>query len=556
MDLIIKYNGNPNSLKEYEKYSVHIMNIAYAVLYLPISQFTDRLVTEFGYSSIPKCYALTQQSLEESGVTKLRNIPALNLRGKGVIIGIIGTGIDYTNPVFLHKDGTTKILAIWDQSIDSENRYPQVINPAFYGTEYTRDQINEALRSENPYQIVPSLDENGHGTKLAGIAAGSETVYNGFSGVVPDADIIVVKLKQAKKNLTDFFHIPSDIPCYQENDMIWAIQYLIDTARIHKMPLSICIGLGTSQGAHDDNGPLNTIVSIVGGFPGVSISVSAGNEGNSRRHFYSALEPSLGSVTVELVVGENESGFSMELWGDPPMIYAMDITSPAGEYIAATSGQLEETQTIHFVFEQTIINIDYVMIEQETGKQVIILRFMNPTMGIWRFKVNGRGDINGAFHLWLPNENYISKNTYFLNSNPYTTITSPGNCLIPITTTAYNSNSNVLYPNAGKGYSTSNIINPDLAAPGVNLPCPDLNHGLTTITGSSAAAAFTTGITAMLLDWGIVRNNYPGLNSVSIKKFLMRGAKRVNNLQYPNRDWGYGIIDIYDVFNIFRMDIK
>lgn len=556
MDLIIKYNGNNNILKQYEDLSIQVMNPSYAVIYLPVSKASTRLIADYGYSAIPKCYALmNEQSLESSGITKLRSIPAFNLRGQGVIIGIIDTGIEYTNPVFQNKDGTTKILAIWDQSMESENQYPKVIYPAYFGTEFTEEQINQALKSTDPLQIVPSIDNNGHGTMLSGIAAGSENKENNFSGVVPDADLLIVKLKQAKKNLTDFYSIPSNVTCYQENDLIWAIQYLTDTARKFKRPLAICIGLGTSQGSHGKSGFLNSVVSIAGDFPGIAVSIAAGNEGNSRRHFYSALDPTT-SVPVELNVGAKEAGFSMEFWGNPPMIYTLDILSPSGEYIPTISERLEETRTIHFIFEQTIINVDYIMIEQDTGKQIILLRFLNPSQGTWKFQVSGKGDLKGDFHVWLPAGNFISEDTYFLQSNPYTTITSPGNTIVPITVTAYNSNSSVLYPDAGKGYSTSNIINPDIAAPGVNIQCPALNHGFTTLTGTSAAAAHTAGITAMILQWGIVDKKYPNLDTVGIKNFLLRGAQRSSHLLYPNRDWGYGIIDVYNAYNIFRTDVK
>ena len=554
MDLLIKYNGDNNILKQYEDLSVQVMNPSYAVIYLPVSRISTRLISDFSYSSIPKCYALmNERSLTASGITKLRSIPAFNLRGQGVIVGIIDTGIDYTNPVFINNDGATKILAIWDQSIESENQYPKVFYPAYFGTEFIAEQINQALNSPDPLQVVPSIDVDGHGTMLSGIAAGYENNENDFSGVVPDADLLIVKLKQAKRNLTDFYSIPSDVPCYQENDLIWGIQYLVDTARKLKRPLAICIGLGTSQGSHGKNGFLNTVVSIAGDFPGVAISIAAGNEGIARRHFYKDLEPNA-SVPVELNVGADETGFTMELWGNPPMIYSMDILSPNGEYIPSILGGIEETRTINFIFERTIINYDYIVVEQDTGKQVIILRFTNPEQGTWRFQVSGKGDLKGDFHVWLPAGNFISKDTYFLEPNPYTTITSPGNTIVPITLSAYNSNSGTLYPNAGKGFSTSNIINPDLTAPGVNIQCPSLNHGFTTLTGTSAAAAHTAGITAMILQWGIVDNKYPGLDTVGIKKFLIRGAQRSSQLLYPNRDWGYGIIDVYNAYNIFRTD--
>jgi len=555
-DIILRYNGNPSSLGELGKYTNHRINEGSVVIYIPASELTSRSVSEFGYSAIPKIYALTsQQSLEASGVTKLRRIPAANLRGQGVVVGIIDTGIDYMNPVFKHSDGTTKIISIWDQTINSQDQTPYSVYPPYFGTEYTTEQINQALKSDKPLEIVPSIDENGHGTMLAGIAAGSENHENDFSGVVPDAELIVVKLKQAKAVLTNFYEIPANAACYQETDMMWAIQYIVDKARSIHRPLSVCIGLGTSQGAHDNSGFFNTSVSISADFPEVCVLVSAGNEGNARRHFFSDLDPTAGPVTVELNVGENETGFSMELWGDPPTIYTLDILSPTGEYIQRISESLEGTRKISFLFEQTIINVDYIMVEAETGKQVIMMRFRNPTQGTWRFQIYGRGDLEGAFHIWLPSDGLISQNVYFLNENPYTTITSPGNCYLPISITAYDSNLNTHYFNSGRGYSTSNIINPELTAPGVNIQCPALNNGFTTITGTGAATAHATGICAIILEWSIVKGNYPGIDTVGIKKFLIRGAKRSDNLQYPNRDWGYGVIDLFNSFNLLRTDI-
>jgi subtilisin family serine protease len=556
VDLLLKYNGNPISLQQYEDYSVHIMNDTYAVIYLPRSSITARFYTQFNYSSFPHCYALTsEQSLDASGVTKLSRISPLNLRGEGVIVGIIDTGIDYTNPVFRRGDGTTRIISIWDQSIDSEEAYPKVISPAYYGTEYTAEQINQALQSENPLQIVPSMDTNGHGTWLAGIAAGSENQEVGFSGVVPEAELILVKLKDAKPFYSEFFLIPENIIAYQENDIIWGIQYLVDTARSLRRPIAICISLGTSMGSHSSFGTLGTMTSIAGDFPGVAMSISAGNEGNARRHFYSTLDPKGPPVIVDLNVGEGESGFTMEFWGNPPAIYTLDILSPGGEYIPRIQENLVKNQEVVFVFERTTVNIDYLMVESDTGKQVILFRFKNPSPGTWRLQVYGRGNLTGDFHIWLPPDDFITSNTYFVNASPNTTVTSPGNSNVPITITAYNSANNTIYPNAGRGFSADNRVSPDLAAPGVNIQCPDLEHGFTSITGTGAATAHATGIAAMVLEWSIVENNFPSMDTVGIKKFLIRGARRSTNLDYPNRDWGYGMIDIFNSFSLLRADV-
>ncbi len=552
-DFIVEYSENPRAFEQFPDAVVHIMNTRFAIVYVPVSQLTARTISLFGYSVLPSCYGLSSEiSLEASGITRLRRIPIFNLRGAGVLVGLVDTGIDYTNPVFLRSDGTTKIAAIWDQTIESE-RFPENFN---YGTEYLSNDINQALNNLDPYSIVPSVDEIGHGTMLAGIAAGSEISESNFSGVVPDSELIIVKLKQAKQALREFFIIPEGVPAYQENDIMWGAQYIIRTARRLQRPVAICIGLGSSQGSHDGRDALSALLSVGGAFPGVVVSIAAGNEGNMRRHFFSRVDPQMGYSTVELNVGENEPGFTMELWGTAPNTYSIDILSPAGEYIPRISEGLNVNREISFIFERTRIFVDYQLIEAQTGDQLILMRFLAPTPGIWRFQVYTRGDLEGSFHIWLPMNGFISEDTYFIQSDPYTTITSPGNSLVPITATAYNPINNSLYQRASRGYTRIGEVKPDLAAPGVNIQAPTLEHGFTEISGTSAAAAHTTGVTAILLEWGIVLNNYPGIDSAEVKKFLIRGASRSPTQIYPNRDWGYGILDIYNVFDILRADAQ
>lgn len=552
VDLFIEYNRNVKLLERFPNASIHTLNTRYAIAYTPTGILTTGFLSKYGYSPLPHCYGLTSiKSLEVSGVQKLRRLPDFDLRGNGILIAIIDTGIDYTNPIFIREDGTSKIVALWDQTIDSENQYPAI---TFYGTEYSAEQINLALRSNNPLEIVPSVDEIGHGTMLAGVLVGSEVTNSNFSGVVPEADIIVIKLKQAKQNLRDFFIIPADVPCYQENDILWSLQFILDTVLKLQRPCSVCLGLGSSQGSHDARGPLNNTISFFANFSGLSFSISAGNEGNMQRHFFSTIDPSVESSTVELIVGENERGFSMELWGSLPNTYSVDILSPAGEYVPRISESIHESKEIGFIFEATTISVNYWLIESHSGEQLILMRFRNPSPGIWKFQVYSRGDLTGSYHIWLPMNGFISDLTYFVNPDRFTTVTSPGNAIAPITVTAYNPANDALYDQASRGYSRDNIIKPELAAPGVNVVVPTLAKGFATASGTGLAAAHTAGITAIMLEWGIVRGYYPEINSTVIKQYLIRGAKRSNFLQYPNQDWGYGIIDLYNVFNVLRTD--
>ena len=548
-DLLIAYSGDERVLQNYQDATVHIINFFNAVVHVPVSQITENVIVQMGYSVMPSLFGLiSQASLEASGVIRIRNIPNFNLRGQGVLIGILDSGIDYTNPIFINADNTTKIVSIWDQTIFSDN-YPVGM---LYGTEYSREQINEALQSDKPLEIVPSTDEVGHGTMLAGIAAGNEVPDSGFYGVAPDAELVVIKLKQAKPYLRKFFRVPLEVPCYQENDILFAFEYMKNIAINLNKPMAMCIALGTSQGAHDGMGTLSNNISFQAQDAGFGIVIAAGNEGNARRHYFGRIDATTGIDTVELFVGDNEPGFSMELWGDSPGLFSIDIQTPTGEYVPRMVPRLDENRDISFIFEQTIIYVDYQIVESQSGDQLILVRFQNPSPGIWRFNVYGGGDLNVGFHIWLPMEGFISENTYFIRSDPNTTILSLGNAQVPITVTAYNIEDDSLYLNASRGYSRTGVIKPEIAAPGVNITSPTLDQGFMEVTGASASAAHTTGIAAMLLEWAVVRGNQSTLNTLDMKMFMIRGARRDIDIEYPNRDWGYGILDIFNIFDSLR----
>ena len=549
-DLIIEYRTYPQLITLFDNANLHVMNELYAILYVPINQFNENL-SAVRYSEIPLLYGLTDEtSLRASRVLDVRNTPALNLRGEGVIIAIIDTGIDYTNPIFQRPDGTSKILYIWDQTINTGPSPPD----ANFGTIFTREQINQALASNDPLSVVPSMDENGHGTMLAGIAAGNDVEEEGFYGVAPDADLLIVKLRQAKQPARNFFLIPDNVVCFQENHIMWAVQYCNDVARQLNKPLVICLGIGSSLGPHMGRTPLSVMINLIADLPDRAIIVSAGNEGNLGRHYYGVIDPSIGSNTVELNVDESDTGFSMQLWGDTPGIYSIDILSPSGEYIPRIPQALRVNRVISFIFEKTMLYVNYHTIESETGDQLILIRFENASPGIWRFNVYGHGDLATGFHMWLPMGNFISRNTYFIQPNIYTTVLSPGTTSYAITVTSYNPANNNLYVNSSRGYTRDNFVKPEIAAPGVNYLAPTLNRTFQPFSGTSVSAAHTAGVAALMLEWGTVRGNNPGMDSNVLKNFLIRGARRRTNLVYPNRDWGYGILDIFSVFENMRED--
>lgn len=398
-DVIFDYAINPEEISRLAGETINYINDKYAVLYIPVTSVQSRLLSPVTYSTIPKLYSLMDTtSLEAMGVLRVQNIPTLALRGSGVLLGFIDTGIDYQNPLFKYADNTTRIISIWDQTIENLSATSDIF---YFGTEYTREQINLALQSENPLDIVPSTDEIGHGTTLAGLAGGTPDLNADFYGVAPLTEYIIVKLKTAKPGIKDFFGVPDNVLCYAESDIMFGLTYLVNTARKLNRPIAICIGLGTNQGGHTGVGPLNDVISLYANQVGIGIIIAAGNEGNAAHHFYGEIDPAIGYSQVELRVGSNENNFSMELWGNVPGTYSIDIVSPSGEFVPRIPARIGEHRDLRFIFEATTILIDYVIVEASTGDQLILMRFRNPAPGIWRFRVYA-SSINTGFHIWLP----------------------------------------------------------------------------------------------------------------------------------------------------------
>lgn len=551
-DFVVESTEVQNILNLYPDAVSVPINFQISLVTFPVEFFNNYTIVKLGYNVIPSIVGLESEiSLEVSGITNLRRFPAFNLYGKGTLIGIYDTGIDYTNPMFRYADGTTRIVSIWDQTIQS-GKPPQGF---LYGTEYTREQINQALQSENPFEIVPTKDTIGHGTMLAGIAGGNESPENNFYGVATQAEFVIVKLKEAKKYLKEFQCIPEGAIAYQENDFAFALQYLISIfARLSK-PMALCIAFGSSEGPHDGRGTFNNYSALIASTPGIASMIAAGNEGNGKRHYFGMVDEKIGYDTVELKVGENEGDFTMQLWGEHPNFYSVDMISPSGERIRGIKPRKDEFQEVSFVFTKTKIYIDYQLSEIQTGSQLIFFRIKNPASGIWKFIIYESGDVRIGFNMWLPMQGFISDNTYFVKSDPYITVSAYANNPIPITVTAYNPEKDTLYLEAGRGYSSIGVVTPHIAAPGVNIVGPTLEQGFTNYTGTSVATAHATGIAAMLLEWGVVMGNSPNMNSIEMKILLARGARRNADLKYPNRDWGYGILDIYNVFSSLREEL-
>ena len=537
---------------------IDFVNSTLAVVYVPLSTVTPSTYTSYTYSAVPKLYSLLDvTSMDAAGITPAGELPVLNNQGAGVIVGFVDTGINYTDSLFRNVDGSTRIIGIWDQTNNSDNSNNienETVKPfsafsALYGTQYTAEEINLALNSDNPASIVPTRDENGHGTFLASIAAGNRDERAGFSGAAPQASIAMVKLKPAKQYLRDFYLIQDGAEAYQENDIMMGVSYLYFLARKYSMPLVVCIPLGTNIGSHMGMSRLGQYLNQVSLSNGSAVITAARNETGARHHFRAVMDASTDEVTAELRVGEREAGFSMELWAENMGVYTVGFISPTGEVAREISVPLRGENTVSFLLEQTQITVYTQIADVSAGSQFIFMRFENPMSGIWRILIRNSLDIRETFHLWLPVRGFITDETYFLRPDPDTIITDPGNARYPITVTAYDHTKNSIYIHASRGYSLSGRIKPDLAAPGVNILGASVSgRRLTRMSGTSVSAAHLAGAAAILLNWGVLNANYPYLNTPVLKSIFVRGAQRNPALTYPNREFGYGTLDLYEAF--------
>ena len=535
-------------LTDYKERGAQIFNNYYGMVHYPLEEELFQNYYEYGffYNTIPKLFTLLNlESLEASGILAVQNQPVLGLKGQDVLIGFIDTGIDYTHPAFRRPDGLSRIVGIWDQTL-------QTGQPPFdlsYGTAYSQEELNQALGMEDPFSLVPSRDENGHGTFLAGVAAGSALPQQSFSGAAPEALIAMVKLKPAKEYLKEIFYVTGSAPAYQSTDIMLGIRYLILLADALKKPLVLCLGLGSNQGSHSGSSPLDSMLSVTGQYRGIHAVTAAGNEAGKAHHFYGTAANSGAYEAVEILVEPGTSGFCAELWGQPPEVYAVGFESPLGEVIQKLPPRISFSENISFILENTRIFVTSEIVQTVSGHQLIFIRFSDPTPGSWKIRVYTDSFNNGNYHIWLPITGFSDPDVRFLRPNPDTTLTVPSASVSTMTTAAYNAYDNSLFLNSSRGFTRTGQIKPDFAAPGVNVFGPNLRGGFTTATGTSVAAAITAGACAQIVEWGMGRTPPRIFNNTELKSLFIRGADRSRQELYPNREWGYGTLNVYQVFS-------
>jgi subtilisin family serine protease len=508
-------------------------------------------------------------SVPEMGVNLLHSgfLNNTSYKGKGVIVVIYDTGIDFRHLDFRDPLDTTKsrILFIWDQTITAgagENP------PAgySYGVEYTKAHIEDEIDG-TPKGYVRQRDTNGHGTHVAGTAVGNGASY-GFKyiGVAPEADIIVVKGGDGS---------------FSEPRMIDGLNYARTKALERAKPVVVNWSIGGQSGPHDGTRSYEVAVNHFVGSPGRVVAISAGNDGASPIHVGGNLS-SGATATFTLTVpsytptsGTANDQFLLDLWFDGPTnaTITATVTSPGG--VTYTRSR-DETGTAPNTTDGTIDLYNYV--SNLNGQRNILLYVRDatasspaPRSGTWTLTLSNVG-ASMQYDGWLALRTVGNQTVTLSGGNTSKTVSMPGTAQGAITVASYVTKwSWTAYDGRGWTYTgtnrTSNIstfssigptrdgrMKPDIAAPGQGISAalsaavdtstlttrmmPGIRHYLT--QGTSMSSPHVAGVAALML------GAKPTLTAEEIKSYLVSTAQSDRFTgSLPNVVWGYGKADAY-----------
>ncbi|MHB8129010.1 MAG: S8 family peptidase [Mobilitalea sp.] len=537
-ELIVKYSGSLDRVAQELGIPIMELQFGYAILIIP-EYLIDRLAQyeEIEFIEKPKRFFFeVNKGRSISCINPVQTENRYHLLGEGVLIAIIDSGIDYSHSDFRNEDGTTRILALWDQSIPGNP-------PSGYttGTLYTREQINEALLLPIPERlnIVPSVDLNGHGTHVAGIAAGNGRASNGlYRGVAPASQLLIVKLGTP---IRDSFPSTTQI--------MTALDYVIRYAISLNLPLAVNLSFGNNYGSHTGRSILETYINDVASQGRINIVIGTGNEGTTGNHAAGVL--GMGQVDViELSVGSFVFNANIQIWKNFFDHFDISIIAPNGVRVGPIPKRLGTQQ---FRIGQTRILLYYgdptpFNIQQEIYIELIPADTYINT-GVWKLELVPRKIVVGNYDLWLPSGGLYPENR-FLAPSEFTTLTIPSTAFRAISVGAYNGYTDSYAPFSGRGYTRDMAIKPDLVAPGIDITSCAPGGGYNTRTGTSMATPFVTGSAALLMEWGIVRGNDSYLYGEKLKAYLIDGARPLKiEPIYPNRTLGYGALCLRDTLD-------
>ena len=524
-DLIVKYSGDLSEIRDLGISVVELLG-GYAVVTIA-ENLIERLadVPQIEFIEKPKLlfFEIMQEKIA-SCITPVQREP-LNLSGRGVLVAVIDSGIDYANPVFQKRDGSTRILNLWDQTVEGSPPEGYVI-----GTEYVREQINEALQQQTRQErleIVPSEDISGHGTAVTGVLAGNSEEYQ---GVATESELLIVKLGVAREG-----GFPRTI------ELMQALDYVVKKSLEYGKPVAVNLSFGNTYGAHDGTSLLERYIENLASIGKNVICIGTGNEGNSAGHV-SGIVSSDEDTVIELAVQENEVSLNVQIW--KAYFDEMDISleSPSGVRVGPIQEILGPQR---FTIGGTQLLLYYGEPKPYTIDQEIYIDFI-PTnkyvnSGLWKIILSPRRIVRGNYAMWLPSKNLLNEGTAFSFPNPEGTITIPATSYRTIGVGAYNSRTMTYATFSGRGSEAR--IKPDIAAPGVDVRAPIPGGSFGEFSGTSFAVPFVTGRAALMMEWGIVNENDPYLYGEKVKAYLQRGARPILGVdEYPNSLVGYGAL--------------
>lgn len=492
----------------------------------------------------------TQQDtpIENSKVELVTKNPYVNLTGAGVLIGIIDSGIDYLNNEFIREDDTTRVKAIWDQTIVSK-----VENSVVFGSEYTESDINEAIELQkkggDPYSIVPSKDTIGHGTHMASIIGARGEEYS-VKGVLTNCEFAIVKLAQDEVYKEDLKKNGiTGVPVYSSANIFTGIQYVIRRGIEFKKPMVIMIPLGSSIGNHLGTTILEKYIDNVTSYRGLIIVTAVGNQSSAELHTSGYIKDVGLNNVVELNISKELENFTFNIWVRRPNRMSLSIVSPSGQSTKNIPIQVISEQILKFLYEDTEVTVRFVEPDELSGNENIIMVFKNIKPGIWKFILKGEYILDGRYDAWLAIKETLPEGIRFLKPDPFLTLLNPSSAQGVISVGYFNQIDSSVVSDSGKGINENKKVKPDIVAGGVKQPVTNPGGEVSLLTGSCVAAAIVTGVCGMLFEWGIVEGNDPGMTTEKIRTYLIAGARRRVGEYYPNETLGYGILDVEAIFN-------